>query len=294
VYFVINFNKLERQVFPDGMSFRKIDWSEYEPFDCTINASITSYSDLIELDLLLKTRIEDNYTFRPDHITLHYIIGSRMDRQIDGDYSMPNVCRTVCDVIKSWNIPIKLVWPHSTSLLDRLDCVESYKSINFVRDGLTWFNSIGFNKFAIATPDAGMNKRWWNDLSKGIYSDCGDFSVIECGKHREVTTGRLSGFSCPNEVPENIIILDDLCDGGGTFSGLASELRKHGAKNIGLMVYHGIFSKGYPDLIDYVYTTNSYYCSDSETMRSRIIENTSSGHRFISDHINNLSIVEVI
>lgn len=43
---------------------------------------------------------------------------------------------------------------------------------------------------------------------------------------------------------EKILIVDDLCDGGTTFTMLAKELYRIGAKEVNLFVTHGIFSKG--------------------------------------------------
>jgi ribose-phosphate pyrophosphokinase len=42
----------------------------------------------------------------------------------------------------------------------------------------------------------------------------------------------------------NLIILDDICDGGQTFVELAKHLKAQGAKAIYLYITHGIFSKG--------------------------------------------------
>jgi phosphoribosylpyrophosphate synthetase len=66
-----------------------------------------------------------------------------------------------------------------------------------------------------------------------------------------------------------VLIVDDICDGGGTFLGisdaLGSRLRSLGDVGgdyiLGLYVTHGIFSKGFCDLIekfDHVYTTDSF------------------------------------
>ena len=61
-----------------------------------------------------------------------------------------------------------------------------------------------------------------------------------------------------------ILIVDDICDGGATFVGLAKELRAAGAKKVYLYVTHGIFSKGLPlEGIDKVFTTDSYFNPES-------------------------------
>jgi ribose-phosphate pyrophosphokinase len=56
------------------------------------------------------------------------------------------------------------------------------------------------------------------------------------------------------------LILDDICDGGGTFTGLATELHKAEAQAVDLFVTHGIFSKGGTlEGIRQIFTTDSYH-----------------------------------
>jgi ribose-phosphate pyrophosphokinase len=93
----------------------------------------------------------------------------------------------------------------------------------------------------------------------------GQMNTVFCSKKRDPLTGHLSGFEIKNYNPnpnadgQDLLIVDDICDGGGTFVGLAKELRKAGAKKVYLYVTHGIFSKGLPlEGIDRVFTTDSY------------------------------------
>ena len=63
-----------------------------------------------------------------------------------------------------------------------------------------------------------------------------------------------------------ILIVDDLCDGGGTFLGIANQAE--GTVPLGLYITHGIFSKGFGELgkhFSKIYTTNSYYERDENT-----------------------------
>lgn len=75
-------------------------------------------------------------------------------------------------------------------------------------------------------------------------------------------SGRLSGFGVVDASAvqdKTCVIVDDLCDGGGTFSGLAEQLVLAGAKVVDLYVTHGVFSKGLPlPGIRTVFTTNAY------------------------------------
>lgn len=73
----------------------------------------------------------------------------------------------------------------------------------------------------------------------------------------------------------DLLIVDDICDGGGTFIALAQELRKFSPNSISLYVTHGIFSKGLDVLynagISKIFTTNSY-CELPESDTLSIIE----------------------
>jgi ribose-phosphate pyrophosphokinase len=76
-----------------------------------------------------------------------------------------------------------------------------------------------------------------------------------------VKTGKLSGFKVFAEslAGKTCFIVDDICDGGGTFIGVAEELRKLNAVKIILVISHGIFSKGLSlQNVDEIYCTNSY------------------------------------
>jgi ribose-phosphate pyrophosphokinase len=78
-----------------------------------------------------------------------------------------------------------------------------------------------------------------------------------------VKTGKLSGFKvfADDLKGKTCVIVDDICDGGGTFLGLAKELKDKSCGKLILIVTHGIFSKGLEKLtevFDEVFSTNSF------------------------------------
>ena len=82
-------------------------------------------------------------------------------------------------------------------------------------------------------------------------------------KHRDVATGDITSTEiyCNNLHGKNVVIVDDLIDGGRTYIELAKVLKKKNAGRIDLIVTHGIFSKGLATLtamVDHIYTTNSF------------------------------------
>lgn len=83
--------------------------------------------------------------------------------------------------------------------------------------------------------------------------------VVEADKKRDVSTGRILETTLPEDfdyVGKTFYIVDDLCDGGGTFIPLAQKLKDLGAKEVNLYVTHMIGAKGldlFKGIIDNIY-----------------------------------------
>lgn len=104
-------------------------------------------------------------------------------------------------------------------------------------------------------PDEGAAARYGKFVKNG-------WKLQNCSKDRDKVTGKLNGFTVPDaEVFGSgpILIIDDICDGGGTFLGIAEKLPPN--NKAFLYVTHGIFSGGFTNLIkpfERIYTTNSF------------------------------------
>jgi len=96
----------------------------------------------------------------------------------------------------------------------------------------------------VVIPDAGAAKK--------AYSWLDGRTVVQALKRRDVRTGALSGFEvlADDLGGRPCIIIDDICDGGGTFLGLAAELQKANAGPLTLAVTHGLFTKGTDRLLE--------------------------------------------
>lgn len=84
-------------------------------------------------------------------------------------------------------------------------------------------------------------------------------------KVRIEETGKLTGFAC-EPLPETgrFLVVDDICDGGGTFRGLA-EVTGLPPERLGLYVSHGVFSgraAGLNDVFSEIWTTDSFRTVD--------------------------------
>ena len=116
---------------------------------------------------------------------------------------------------------------------------------------------VGFSKYVgVIAPDKGAHDRAARAARKmGV-------PVYTAGKTRDFETGKLTGFHMEDELPTEgrFLIVDDICDGGGTFIGLAQAIGV-GKERLDLWVSHGVFSKGVDSLLDEfgtIYTTNSF------------------------------------
>ncbi|MEH0110779.1 ribose-phosphate pyrophosphokinase [Tersicoccus sp. MR15.9] len=107
----------------------------------------------------------------------------------------------------------------------------------------------------IICPDAGARTR-----SEKTAAHLG-LPVFHATKRRDFATGKLSGFEC-EALPEagKLLVVDDICDGGGTFRGLAAATGL-GPDRLDLWVSHGVFSGAAPALREHygaIHTTDSH------------------------------------
>ncbi|AYR03234.1 phosphoribosyl pyrophosphate transferase [Gordonia phage Octobien14] len=108
----------------------------------------------------------------------------------------------------------------------------------------------------VIAPDKGAADRA-GDVARAL-----GVELVVADKARDFDTGRITGLSCPKVDPKgNYLVVDDICDGGGTFMGLA-EATGLPQDRLSLWVTHGIFSGNAANLLKHyykaVYTTDSH------------------------------------
>lgn len=245
-------------VFPDGQPHLKIDADQLGQYNIQeplrILTRITSPNDLILL-LLAKNTLD---YYECQHVELHisYLMAARMDRvMLEGE---PFSLKVVAGIINQANFKkVRIFDPHSevsTALIDRSYSVSNH---SFVEDAMEdYFKRYRQVEFSLVSPDAGALKKI-HKLAQYLHIN----NVVECMKERDLKTGALTNFKTTTEHMDGhtCFIVDDICDGGGTFSGTAKMLKGKGAAKVVLIVSHGIFSKGANITdVDEVYTTDSF------------------------------------
>lgn len=228
----------------------------------TVTHRVNSFQDLgffcLAIDALRRMGVEKINAFIP------YFPAARQDRvMVAGE---PLSVKVYADIINGLNLnKIQVFDPHSEVTPALLNNCEVMSNHEFIKQVVS---RIGNDVFLIS-PDGGALKKIYK-----VSEFLGGVEVVECSKSRDVKTGKLSGFKVYSENLEgiNCLIVDDICDGGGTFIGLAEELKRKNAGKLYLAVSHGIFSKGFEklDVFEKIFTTNSF--SDIEEKKVEVIK----------------------
>ena len=254
--------------FPDGqqsITITELGVRSHDLSEIVINSRLSSFLDL-EL-IICATQALREIGFKSINLRIPYVLGARSDRKFE--WGSSNYIKTViAPIINSQGYDrVFVLDPHSDVIEACINNVEITSNVEFAKR--TIFDLVAdaestIENLAVVSPDAGSNKKI-KDLMKEItqYDMGKKATLIKCDKTRELSTGKITGFEVySNDVKgKHCVIVDDICDGGGTFIGLASELKKLGATSVYLVVTHGIFSKGIEPLlgtIDGVFTTDSF------------------------------------
>jgi len=194
-------------------------------------------------------------------LIMPYIPYARQDRQcVDGESF---TLKVFTDIINSANFDrVLVVDAHSDVAPALLNNCMNLSNEPYVQ--LAYY-AIGIPEVILVSPDSGANKK----VNK-LFDNLKLFEkIVKCDKRRNMATGELSFFEVFTDDLQGkpCLIVDDICDGGRTFVGIAEELKKKNAGDIYLFITHGIFSYGTEELkknFKKVYCTNSFRDIDDE------------------------------
>jgi len=255
---------LDKQFSPLGksdISFESFTFSGGEPhikigqgFDVSKTVTVThrlnSFNDLghvcVCIDALKRMGVKSINLFVP------YFPAARQDRVMIG--GEPLTVKVYADILNAMSLNnITVFDAHSEvtpAVLNNSSVITNHAFIKKISIELA-------KDLLLISPDGGALKKIYK-----VSHFLGGQEVVECSKSRNTKTGELSGFKvyADDLKGKDCLIVDDICDGGGTFIGLAEELKKKNAGNLYLAISHGIFSKGFDELGKYftkIYTTDS-------------------------------------
>ncbi|MCC3299685.1 ribose-phosphate pyrophosphokinase [Arthrobacter caoxuetaonis] len=188
-----------------------------------------------------------------------YLPGARQDR------GNPFGAKVYANLINAMNADEVVCFdPHSPvmpGLVNNLRVVGSESVIaRAVRKHLPGYAGV-------ICPDEGAKAR------SAVTAQALGLPLFHAAKHRDFATGKLSGFTC-EELPAEgrFLVVDDICDGGGTFMGLA-QATGLGPGRLDLWVSHGVFSGNAGQLTEAfgnIFTTDSHPGAANPAVGARI------------------------
>jgi ribose-phosphate pyrophosphokinase len=264
-------NKLTSEIryevskFPDGQQSITIlnphhHWVLKQKVDyIKIHSRLNSFADL-ELIICAKKAL-DHLGVKQVVLHVPYFLGARSDRKFQegGIHYLKDV---ICPIINSLKFDAVVVLdPHSDVLEACLDNMVKVNNHLIVKHALTKIDNKNDarERICLVSPDAGAYKK--------IFDVAAEFNIdkiITATKVRDLKTGKILHTEVPTPDMHNdikYVIVDDICDGGRTFTEIAKAIRAvRPTAEIYLVVTHGIFSAGVEPLgeyFDHIFTTNS-------------------------------------
>lgn len=189
------------------------------------------------------------------HLVMPYVPYARQDRvALPGE---PLSVAVFCKLVNSLNFAsVTIADPHSDvtpALLDRVRIVPAAHYVQTLLNGTL----AHLPEVALVAPDVGARKRV-ELVGKAVKAP-----VAYATKTRDPVTGKLSGAEISGELPDlPLLIVDDICDGGGTFIALAEVLRMNTAQPLFLYLTHGLFTKGLQPLQPWFDGVFTAHCAD--------------------------------
>lgn len=243
---------VKRSRFPGGEEHVRVD-DFYTPVssEAKIVANLRSSADVMAL-LLLTDGLRRRVPKIKIDLHMPYLPYARQDRVCAPGEALS--LRVFCDLINAQGYESVTVWDvHSDTalaLLHRCTNAWSYPAIQRIVGNHP-------SPVMLVAPDAGALKK------VSYYARLLGIPFIRADKSRDPADGSITGTVVYSEHvgDADLLIVDDICDGGRTFIELAKVLRPLTSCRVMLYVTHGIFSNGTAPLSSYfdlVYVANSF------------------------------------
>ena len=206
-----------------------------------VETRITSSDKLMEL-MLVADALNRDYITYDKFLDLSYMPYARQDRQChEGEaFSLP----IIVSMINMMGFDEVFIDDIHSDVSEKYYPVRSgiyTTQVALLKDYPSFFKDID----VLISPDKGASKK-----TKDVGNHY-NLPVVYSDKVRNTDTGFIEEITINDPAilkNKNVLILDDICDGGIKFILLAEKLKECGVKDISLYVTHGIFSKGYAGL----------------------------------------------
>jgi ribose-phosphate pyrophosphokinase len=238
--------------FPSGeIGFKLLNPESFEnAYECCIKTRLIDSNSIMELVMATDALRRVNPGMEISLLT-PIIPYARQDRVcVNGESFSLEVFANILNSLNFSNVTT--FEPHSQVCFDKIERLRKIDLDKRVKNYIPWEDN-----FMLVSPDKGAIARV-NKLNETL----GGAKIAVANKVRDLTNGNIIGMELEGDVNgKNVLVFDDLVDGGRTFIELHKLLKDKGAAQTMLFVVHGIFSKGIEcitNLYDFVVTTNTY------------------------------------
>ncbi len=252
----INTVQVEIFKFPGGEINIRLPQYVYVNNEIRIRSLLKNSDDIMALLLTVDAVRRQKPEIRIDLILPYFPYG-RQDRACNhGEALSVSVMARLINSLKCNRV--YLLDPHSDVTPALINNCE-VKTIAHIF--IDWCVKLDFRgKFlTFVCSDSGMDKKI-NSILK--FSDACSDEVVRGIKHRNSLTGKIESIEIINRdfiFNRDLLVVDDLCDGGATFIELAKKIKRDRPNSLSLYVTHGIFSKGLDELFNYYDNIYCYY-----------------------------------
>lgn len=260
-------------IFPDGAGWLKVT-DALPSFARLMRIRAVAMRDMN--DFMLLAQLVEAARHQTDvlvsHLDLPWLPWARQDRHmVAGDSFALKVFASQLNTLQFDKV--KVLDPHSDAAAAAINNFVAISQETCLLHSATLQRQFQQKTLMLVAPDAGALKK-----IDAVARAAGVEEYAILSKKRDVASGKLTGFSlmAGDVRGRDVLIVDDLCDAGGTFIGSAQVLREAGAHSVSLYVTHGIFSKGVEHLfangIDAIYTTTSFAAPTLEHPQLELID----------------------
>jgi len=192
-----------------------------------------------------------------------YLPGARQDR------GMPFGANIYANMLNAAKLDKVVAFDvHSHVMPELINNLIVVESAHVIKNAVIGRGDLVRNDYVgVICPDEGAHERT-ERVAKALH-----LPVFYAKKHRDFETGKLTGFECePVPAEGRLLVVDDICDGGGTFMGLAGAIGVDRSR-LTLWVSHGVFSGKADQLTEaygQIYTTDSHPGSTREDVGAKI------------------------
>lgn len=252
----INLVETKFITFSDGaISFEIVDFEKLQE---------TNQRVLVQLDVkdctkdifalaLVKDAL-DRLGVKDVRLSLMYIPFARADRVFceGGSHAL----KVFCNILNTLNFSkVFVADPHSdvsTALINNAEVMHQKDCFLSVLPNIEKITK----DFVLCAPDFGATKKI-RDVAVAVNK----LDFIQGTKIRDVSTGQIVACDvlCDDLQGKDVVIVDDICDGGASFIHLADKLKEKNCGKIILFTTHGIYAKTFEvfkDKIDGIFCYN--------------------------------------